>query len=548
MDAGLLKVHRCDGPTHWHASIAKNTVHLRATEDIVVNLDADNIAGPGFVLDVLQRFGRARLAACHYRVEGVAGTVGRIACRRRDFLYLQGYDEEDVHPAGAQDIDLWLRLSMLAKSQEQIVEKVNDGTKAMAIRNSLEEKTQFTNSHLSWKQMNQENWDLFEARRATSTTLRRNTKTRQLGLRSRELRFVQRTWLGRGRSCRCAVLLACCSISKGGHHRQEPPRLRIPADGRPKLRAKLLRWPTDLVVSRAETIEILLASYGKRRRCNLVVTPAASMDSRRVARRKQSTPGKSMVGAVPPPRDGAARNGPVSREKKCREGKKDQVDVYRFTGQLIPRRDRERKGLQASLLSWEEWPAKEELLASLDLQLQNRGGLVLVHGGPGSGKTELAAHVRAWAMEHDLTVLSGQNQSPTGTITVPRLCWQEVFSALLKEARSDPFWNPREGANDREILRRLLSSAGATREVMAWLPVLRLIIPGLYFGPNVANSMVERDVLHALTRPSRVVTLCKMLIDAFSRYSTKSEGTVILLLAVGVMVLTGLVLLWSNGA
>lgn len=194
MDAGLLKVHRCDGPTHWHASIAKNTVHLRATEDIVVNLDADNIAGPGFVLDVLQRFGRARLAACHYRVEGVAGTVGRIACRRRDFLYLQGYDEEDVHPAGAQDIDLWLRLSMLAKSQEQIVEKVNDGTKAMAIRNSLEEKTQFTNSQLSWKQMNQENWDLFEARRATSTTLRRNTKTRQLGLRSRELRFVQRTW------------------------------------------------------------------------------------------------------------------------------------------------------------------------------------------------------------------------------------------------------------------------------------------------------------------------------------------------------------------
>jgi hypothetical protein len=29
---------------------------------------------------------------------------------------------QDVHPAGAQDIDLWLRLSMLAKSQEQIVE------------------------------------------------------------------------------------------------------------------------------------------------------------------------------------------------------------------------------------------------------------------------------------------------------------------------------------------------------------------------------------------------------------------------------------------
>lgn len=32
----------------------------------------------------------------------------------------------------------------------------------------------------------------------------------------------------------------------------------------------------------------------------------------------------------------------------------------------------------------------------------------MVHGGPGVGKTELAAHVRAWAMEHDLTVLSGR--------------------------------------------------------------------------------------------------------------------------------------------
>ncbi|CAK9080580.1 Hypothetical protein SCF082_LOCUS38401, partial [Durusdinium trenchii] len=157
------------------------------------------------------------------------------------------------------------------------------------------------------------------------------------------------------------------------------------------------------------------------------------------------------------------------------------------------------------------------------------GGLVLVHGGPGSGKTELAAHVRAWANEHDLTVLAGQNQSPTGTITVPRLCWQEVFGALLKEARADPFWNPKnESANDREILRRLLDVAGATKELLAWLPVLRLFFPGLYFGPNVVNAMVERDGLHA-TRPSRVVTLCKMLISAFARHSTTSNGTVVLL-------------------
>lgn len=31
---------------------------VASLQDIVVNLDADNIAGPGFVLDVLQRFGQ----------------------------------------------------------------------------------------------------------------------------------------------------------------------------------------------------------------------------------------------------------------------------------------------------------------------------------------------------------------------------------------------------------------------------------------------------------------------------------------------------------
>ena len=35
---------------------------------------------------------------------------------------------------------------------------------------------------------------------------------------------------------------------------------------------------------------------------------------------------------------------------------------------------------------------------------------MVVHGGPGCGKTELAAHVRAWALEQNLAVLSGGNE------------------------------------------------------------------------------------------------------------------------------------------
>ncbi|CAE7488865.1 Grm5, partial [Symbiodinium necroappetens] len=57
----------------------------------------------------------------------------------------------------------------------------------------------------------------------------------------------------------------------------------------------------------------------------------------------------------------------------------------------------------------------------------------------------------------------------------------------------------------------------------AWLPVLRLVFPAHYLGPNVVNAVV-RDALHAKTRPLKVVTLCKMLVDAFTTHSTKSQG------------------------
>eukprot|EP00434_Breviolum_minutum_P017506 symbB.v1.2.015451.t1/scaffold1154.1/size134997/2 len=150
MDAGLLRVCRCEAK-FWHASIAKNTVHAvaaAAEEDILVNVDADNIAGPGFVLDV----------------DGIHGSVGRIAVDRKTFVLLQGYDE-DAYPTGAQDVDLWLRLGMLARQRGQRVERNPDPNLTMAIPNTLEQKTQYCPGNLSWSQMNQGNWELFEQRR-----------------------------------------------------------------------------------------------------------------------------------------------------------------------------------------------------------------------------------------------------------------------------------------------------------------------------------------------------------------------------------------------
>ena len=60
---------------------------------------------------------------------------------------------------------------------------------------------------------------------------------------------------------------------------------------------------------------------------------------------------------------------------------------------------------------------------------------MLVHGGPGSGKTELAAHVRAWAMEHDLTVLSGRGWADGGSLGNSGGKGRDFFSKIRKFSR-----------------------------------------------------------------------------------------------------------------
>jgi len=87
----------------------KNTAHICANEDIVVNLDCDNLVGPQFVEDVVQNFVDG-YTVVHYHDSD--GTCGRIVCKRKQFHELRGYDE-DAYPMGAQDSDLLLRLRAL---------------------------------------------------------------------------------------------------------------------------------------------------------------------------------------------------------------------------------------------------------------------------------------------------------------------------------------------------------------------------------------------------------------------------------------------------
>jgi len=213
------------------------------------------------------------------------------------------------------------------------------------------------------------------------------------------------------------------------------------------------------------------------------------------------------------------------------KGKQDQIQIYRFSGRLLPRKDRESRQISKKLCTWRLWPARTRLLESLERQLrhpQGPGGVVYVHGGPGRGKTELVEDIKAWAKQQDFCILAGQNQNPTGTFSIPRLCWQEVFDRLLTEARTNPKWRRASSRGTLHLLRELLLAAGAGEDLLEWMPLLRLVVPQLDFGPNVVNAMVDRDELHAASRPLRMVTLCQLLMQAFNDTSA-SKGTVVLL-------------------
>lgn len=167
IEIGLLRVYRAE-EKKWHACIGKNTAHIQAKEDILVNVDGDNLIGAGFLEDVCKRF-QDGCAVAQYELGG--GTCGRIALRREDFLYIGGYDE-DAHPMGAQDTDLVLRVKMLNKGHHK---KVKEPLLSQAILNSQEQKIENCDLHegiQKWSQMNAKNSAIFNERRARGEIIR----------------------------------------------------------------------------------------------------------------------------------------------------------------------------------------------------------------------------------------------------------------------------------------------------------------------------------------------------------------------------------------
>ena len=179
IEADLLRLYSTDGHMpHWHASVGKNTAHMVATEDILVNVDCDNLIGPDFPENVVEHFNNGAKVV---QYEYLNGTTGRIACLREDFLFLRGYDE-DVYPMGGQDTDLRERLKM--RHGEQAYRNVRILAHGQAIPNDTKAKVSCCSpmyGNLRWGRMDHINRVIFKHRR-NAGQVRRNLGSDQIGV------------------------------------------------------------------------------------------------------------------------------------------------------------------------------------------------------------------------------------------------------------------------------------------------------------------------------------------------------------------------------
>ncbi len=108
----IFNVYYTEEIVDWHASIAKNTTHLLASNEIITNLDCDNYTGVNggkFVIDKMTECGVHKTLLHQFSNDKDDGSYGRISFSRRNFLYIGGYDES-FEPMGYQDVDLIIRL------------------------------------------------------------------------------------------------------------------------------------------------------------------------------------------------------------------------------------------------------------------------------------------------------------------------------------------------------------------------------------------------------------------------------------------------------
>lgn len=154
LKSGYLRYLYTDRLPYWHASIAKNTAHIHAKNDILVNLDCDNFTGlNGGKFVIRQFFKKAEPMIFHqFGGDPADGTYGRISMQRELFYQIGGYDES-FEPMGFQDGDIIMRMCGLGVRYVLL----NESKYSSAIRNTKLDSIVDTGSHLAWTDMDRIN-------------------------------------------------------------------------------------------------------------------------------------------------------------------------------------------------------------------------------------------------------------------------------------------------------------------------------------------------------------------------------------------------------
>lgn len=179
IEEGYLKYYYSEQLPYWDASVAKNTSHILAENDIVVNLDCDNFTGRNgglFVIKNMIKYGLEKTIIHQFGNDYCYESYGRIALTKSNFLQLGGYDES-FQPSGYQDKDLLLRAQLMGLNYINL----SDVEYNKAISNTIEEKNVNTSSHLSWKTMEMANLQL-SLKNITSCKLKANLEKGHIGV------------------------------------------------------------------------------------------------------------------------------------------------------------------------------------------------------------------------------------------------------------------------------------------------------------------------------------------------------------------------------
>ena len=114
IDNQTLKYFKTSQPQAYHRSHSRNMVFRLASGDILVNLDADNFIGKGFVEFILKNMVQSSFLAVDETISGTnfKDALGRICVWREDFEKIRGYDER-MAGYGFEDLDFKTRLERI---------------------------------------------------------------------------------------------------------------------------------------------------------------------------------------------------------------------------------------------------------------------------------------------------------------------------------------------------------------------------------------------------------------------------------------------------